>query len=246
MFYLSQNRNVENPYRSDMTDVEGMINALIAALLPVINAEIPEVMVEEGLDPLEEVLSGSDTLGKINLGICTAKVKVNYNISDMKGLSSLYINSMEIDECKINGDESNETITTVVGSAWISVELTSDLSAKVGGSVEASCGGIDEKVGLSGKVTAGGVKGKGSTDFTVTLSAEQACFEELKITDFSLSYKDIDVDIDGLGIFNEFLQPLIDLINDVFGDYIEDALSPVVKDALNGLLKDMMPACASY
>lgn len=227
-------------------DVVGMLNNLIDEFLPIVNAAIPEFMVQEGLDPLENVVSGSDTLGKINLGICTAKVKANYSITDMKGLSSLQIDSMEIDECKINGDESDEKTTTVVGSVWVSAKLTSKLSAKVGGSIEASCGGIHEKVGISGKVTATDVKGKGAANFTATLSTDKSCFEELKITSLSLSYKDIDVTIDGLGIFNDFLQPLIDLINDVFGNYIEDALSPVVKNALNGLLKDMLPTCVSY
>lgn len=228
-----------------MMDVEGMLNDLIAALLPIINQEIPAFMVSEGLDPLETVVSGSDTLGSINLGICTAKAKANYSIEDMKGLSSLIIESLEIDTSKINGDESDEITTTVVGTLWVSAKLTSDLSAKVSGSIKASCGGISESVGISGKVTASGVTGKGSANFTATLSAEKSCFNELDITDLSLKYKSIDVDIDGLGIFNEFLEPLVDLINDLFGSYIEDALSPVVQKALNDLLKDTLPVCIS-
>lgn len=228
------------------TDLVGRLNALIAELLPVLNQQLPAFIVDEGLDPMETVVSGSDTLGKIDLGICKAEVKANYSITDMKGLSSLYIKSLTVTVSVINGGESTSEATELQGTVAVSAELQSSLSANVSGSIEASCGGISEKAGISGKVTAKGVTGTGTADYTATFSATQSCFSKLHITDLNLNYKDIDVSIDGLGVFNEFLQPLVDAINALFGSYIKDELSSVVKNVLNDLLDDTLPYCIAY
>lgn len=227
-------------------DIVGAINLLLAELVPVLNEELPAFIVGEGLDPLKNVVSGTDNLGKINLGICTAEAKASYSITNMKGLSSIQIETLTLDSCEINGDESTEALTQVVGTLWVSAKLTSNLSADVGGSIKASCGGISEKVGISGTVTAKGVTGSGAATCTATVAADQACCTTLTITQLSLNYKDIDVSIDGLGIFNDLLDPLVDLINDVFGSYIKDELSSITKSALNSLLKDTLPLCVSY
>lgn len=227
-------------------DIVGDINALIEKLLPALNEQLPALIVSEGLDPLKNVVSGSDDLGSINLGICTAKAEAEYSIENMKGLSSLVVETLTLGTCEINGDASTEAQTLVVGTMTLSAELTSNLSADVSGSIKASCGGISEKVGISGTVIAKGVSGSGAASFTATVSANSACLTVLDITQLSLKYKDIDVNIDDLGIFNSLLQPLIDVINDLFGSYIEDALSPVVQGVLNSTLKDLLPFCIQY
>ncbi len=229
-------------------DIEGMLNALIAALLPALNEALPPFIVSEGLDPMKTVVSGSENLGSIDLGICKAKAEANYSITDMKGLSSLFIETLTVDmsATRINGDESTDTMTTVTGTLFMAAKLTSHLTADVSGSIKASCGGISEKVGISGKVTAKGVTGKGNANFTATLSLSKSCMTQLHITDLSLNYSDIDVSIDGLGIFNDLMQPLVDAIDDLFGSYIKDELSSVVKGVLNDLLKDFIPYCVEY
>lgn len=230
-------------------DIVGMLNELIAALLPVLNEALPPFIVSEGLDPMKTVVSDTVDLGSVDLGICKAKAEASYSITDMKGLSSLYIQELTVDltSTKIDGDESTEITTEVVGSAYVEAKLTSNLSADVGGSIKASCSGISEKVGISGKVTAKGVTGKGTADFTATISATKGCLTQLHITSLSLNYSDIDVSIDGLGIFNDLLQPLVDAINALFGSYIKDELSSVVKSVLNDLLKDdLLPYCIEW
>lgn len=227
-------------------DIVGAINLLFEDLIPILNKELPPFIVSEGLDPMKTVVSGSDDLGKINLGICTAKAEADYSITNMKGLSSLVIETLTLDSCEINGDESTDTLTEVLGTLSVSARLTSNLSADVSGSIKASCDGISEKVGISGTVTAKGVSGSGQGSFTATVAAHQSCCTKLTITKLNLNYKDIDVSIDGLGIFNDLLDPLVDAINDLFGSYIKDELSSVVKNVLNGLLKDTLPLCVSY
>lgn len=219
-------------------DIESTINALLAALLPAINKQLPSFMQSEGLDPLDKVVSDTITLGKINLGVCTAKAKASYDIKDMKGLSSLQIDTMVLDTI-----DSQDNLSNVTGTLSLSVKLNSDLTAKVSGNVKASCSIVSEKVGISGKVTAKSVTGKGKATFSAGISSSTSCLNDVTITSLSLNYKDVDVKIDDLGIFNEFLDPLVDAVNDLFGSYIKDALAPVVQKELNKLIDDIVPMC---
>lgn len=220
-------------------DVTKVLNALIAALIPTLNKALPPYIVSEDLDPWDDVVSGTETLGKIDLGICTASVKASYTIADMVGLSSVVITSMTVDTF----DSAN--LPTVTGTLSMAAKLNKDLSAKVKGKVTAGCGGLSESVGISGKATASGVTGTGKGSFTATLDLPQSCFTEVKLTSLKLNYSKIHVDIDGLGIFNEFLQPLIDLINTVFGSAIKSEIAEALKPVLNDLIKDELPLCIS-
>ncbi len=218
-------------------DINQTLNALIAAFLPVVNKQLPQFIVNQGLDPWPEVASGEDTLGKIDLGLCTAKVKAKYTITDMKGLSSLFIESLTVQTVNSSG------LPTVTGTMKMSAKLNSDLSAKVGGKVTAKCDGVGDSVPINGKVTARGVTGTANVLYTATITDQKACLTELKVQDLKLDYKDVDAKIDGLGFLNDFLQPLIDLIDSVFGGFIKGELSTVVQDELNKLLKSDLPFC---
>lgn len=125
----------------------------------------------------------------------------------------------------------------------VKAKLDSNLSAKVSGKLTAECGIISESVGLSGKVTAKGVTGSGKADFSATIDPGTSCLDTLKLTSFKLDYDDIKVEIDGLGIFNEFLKPLIDLIDAVFGGLIKTEVADALKPVITDLLGSVMPYC---
>ena len=221
-------------------NVQDTLNLMINALLPVLNKELPAFIASEGLDPLENVDSSKDTLGKINLGICKAKAKANYDIKDMKGLSS-----MEVKSATITSIGSTNNLSNISGTISLSVKLNSNLSAKVSGKLKASCSGISESVKISGKVTAKGVTGNGDATFEAALSDNKgaSCFSTIDINKLNFKYNDIDVKIDGLGIFNEFLKPLVDVVDDLFGEYITDELTPVIRNELNKELTKILPVC---
>lgn len=219
-------------------DVESIINSLLAALLPTLNKQLPAFIKAEGLDPLEKVVSDDITLGKINLGVCTAKAKASYDIKDMTGLSSLVVETLTLDTIT-----SQTNLADVTGTLSLSVKISSDLTAKVNGKVKAACGVISEKESISGKVTAKGATGKGKATFSAGISTSKSCLNDVTITSLSLNYKNVDASINGLGIFNEFLDPLVDAVNDLFGSYIKDALAPVVKKELNEEIDNIVPMC---
>jgi hypothetical protein len=220
-------------------DVNKALNALIAALLPVVNSQLPSYLKEAGLDPWEGV-KGDKTLGKINLGVCTAKVEASYAIKNVTGLSTLDITTLTIDTVVPSGPKA------VNGTMTMFAKLNSDLSAKVSGKVSAKCGALSESAGISGKVTAGGVTGKGQVKFAASLDEPKICLDSLDITSLGLDYEKIKVEIDGLGVLNEFLAPLVAAIDELFGNTIKHEIAGIVRDELNKLLKGELPFCITY
>ena len=220
-------------------DITKVLNALIAVLIPTLNQALPKYIVDEDLDPWADVVSGTDTLGKIDLGVCTASVKASYTIEDMVGLSSIAITGMTVDTF----DGAN--LPTVTGTISMAAKLNKDLSAKIKGKLTAACGILSESASISGKATATGVTGSGKGTFTATLDLAQSCFTEVKLDSLKLNYSHIKIEISGLGIFNEFLDPLIDVINSVFGSAIKSEVASALKPVLNDLIKDELPLCIS-
>jgi hypothetical protein len=218
-------------------DTIKILDSMLIALVPVLNQGIPQYIKNNNLDPWKDVYSGKKTLGKINLGICTASAKASYSIKDMTGLSSLVITEMKY----VTRDDSQ--YPTVKGTIDMAVVLNSKLSAKVSGKITAGCGGINQSASISGKATAEGVIGKGKISYTAQLGVPQSCYTEMKINDLTLMYSDIDVEIKGLGMFNKFMDPLVDAVEGAFGDLIKGAIADALEPVLNDLIKDMFPFC---
>lgn len=218
-------------------DTIKVLDALLTAFMPFLNQAIPKYIKDAGLDPWKAGFSGSKTLGKIDLGICKASVKASYSFKDIKGLSSLVITEMKY----VERNTSQEP--TITGAIELKAVLNSDISAKVSGKITAGCGGINESVGISGKAKAEGVTGIGVMVYTAELAAPQSCYTKMEIKNLNLMYSDIDVDIDGLGMFNKFMNPLVDTVNGAFGDLIKGAISDVLETELNKLIKGIMPFC---
>lgn len=101
-----------------------LLNELIDSLLPELNSVLGDFIVSEGLDPLDEVVSGSETLARINLGLATASA--GYEVRNLTGLSSLNVNSITL------GTVDASDLNNVIGSASAAAS-TSSLSIDAGG-----------------------------------------------------------------------------------------------------------------
>lgn len=222
-----------------MNQFQDLLNALIKAKLPEINNAIPNAIRAQGLDPMINVTSGSDTIGSINLGICTAEAVASYNLQNLTGLSSLRINTLTITNAITTPDGNS-----VHGTVALNAVLTSNLSIHLGGSFKAGCGFIKPSVGLGGTVTVSNVSINATGDFNATVGA-QLCLTNIDIMNPGLDYGNINIDIDGLGIFNSLLQPLegfiLGLVKGPIVNLIESSVTPPVNNAIHGIL----PQCTS-
>ena len=220
-------------------DVTKILNSLIAEFLPALNKALPPFIIKEGLDPWKDVLSGTDNLGDIDLGLCTASAKANYSINNMVGLSSMTVTAMTIDSID------SSRLPAVSGMMSLAARLNRNLSAKLSGSVTAGCGIISETVGLSGSATASGVSGRGNVFYSATIGLDKSCLTNLTLQTLLLGYKHIEVNIDGLGIFNEFLEPLVDAITVAFAQEITGLIAGALRPVLNDLMNGELPFCLS-
>lgn len=220
-------------------DPNTVLNELVAALLPTLNRLIPPLMKNEGLDPWKEVVSDKETLGEVDLGLCTAKVEASYSIKDMVGLSSLFITNLTI------ATIDTSKLPVVTGTMSLTAKLNQNLSTKLAGKITAECGVFSESASISGKATAIGATGKGKVDYAANLSLPKACLTSMILSNLSFDYKDIKVEIDSLGFFNEFLAPLVDLIDVLFGDAIKGEIAKVSQSELNKLIREEIPFCIS-
>lgn len=222
-----------------MNQFQDLLNALIKAKLPEINNAIPNAIRNQGLDPMINVTSGSNTIGSINLGICTAEAVASYNLQNLTGLSSLRINALTITNAITTPDGNS-----VHGTVALNAVLTSNLSIHLGGSFKAGCGFIKPSVGLGGTVTVSNVSINASGDFNAAVGA-QLCLNNIDIMNPGLDYGNINIDIDGLGIFNSLLHPLegfiLGLVKGPIVNLIESSVTPPVNNAISGIL----PQCTS-
>ena len=211
------------------------VNDLIESLRPKVNKEVPAVLKDENLDPMHKVASGNDKLGKTKIakGV-KAQVKAGYSIKEMKGLSSLQITLLEVDVVNVESDE-------VTGTARIQGRLTSDLTAKVSGSMKASACGISVKESISGSVTAKQVTCDAGGSFDLTLAIRGSSLDDFDVTGLTLNYKDIDVRIKGLGKFNKYMGSLVDEIANLFKGTIKGEVTKHVKRELDQAFQQIVP-----
>jgi hypothetical protein len=108
----------------------------------------------------------------------------------------------------------------------------------VGGNFRAGCGFISHSVGIGGNVTMSSASLHATGNFDATIG-DQLCLTHIGINNPGLNYGNININIDGLGFFNDMLQPLQNFImGQVKGpviNLIQGAMTPAVNTALNSV-----------
>lgn len=217
----------------------GLINNIIAKKLPQINEKLDAAIKEAGLDPKAEVVSFEENLGKVNLGITSASATAKADVTDLTGLSSLEITKLELGDVE---DLFSKEDTKISGS--FEVDLKTDLSAHLGGSVEASAMGMSKDVGIGGSLSNSGTRLSGTVTFGVSdikplkkeFTLNTATVEELNI-----HLGETTAEVDGLGFFNDLLNGLQDTIVEHFQSELDSMLSSTLKDSIQKGLDSALP-----
>ncbi|KAA5533708.1 hypothetical protein F0919_14340 [Taibaiella lutea] len=222
-----------------MGQFQDLLNAVISANLSNINSAATSAILSRGLDPMQNVTSGSQTIGSINLGICTAEAVASYVLEHLTGLSSFHINSLVVTSANASPDGSS-----VNGAIQLDAVLSSNIGIQVGGNFKAGCLYFTPSVGLSGNVSVSGVSISATGDFNATLGT-QLCLTSMDVMNPNLNYNNVNINIDGLGILNELLGPLEDfilgLVKGQIISLIESSITPPINSAISGAL----PLCTS-
>lgn len=221
--------------------IEQFLNQIIKNALPSVNKGIQSGIKNAHLDPWGQVAHGSDTLGKINLGICHASATADYSITNMKGLSSFTIKSLEIMSVQPNASDPSK----LAGTISLNASFASNLETSLGGGIEAKCGFIHPHIGISGNTKVSSITASATGTFNASTTKGKVCIDSITVNGFNVNYGSIGVNINGLGIFNVFLKPLEDLIITILKGKIRSAITSAIKSAVNNEIKKEFPKCTS-
>lgn len=216
-----------------------LLNAILRENNGKLNSAIDSQITANGMDPMRSVKSGSASPGSIDLGICTASASANYGLSDLTGLSSFNIGSLEI----TNSHTTNNG-GTLIGSVAMSASLKSSIAITIGGSLKAGCGFLSDSIGLSGRVSITGVTLGATGDFTATVG-EQICLTEMHLGHIGINYANVSVHINDLGIFNILLTPVVDLIAGIVKGPVISLIEGAIGNPINSAISGFLPQCKS-
>ena len=217
--------NIASPsYTTQRGILTSYINKLLALLVPILNSQLPTLITQKGADPVKEVVDGNKSLGRFDLGICTAGVGARYYVGDVRGLSSVVVDSITID---------NISWGTLSISPTIKMRLRDSLHAKAYGSIGAYCGVVNLGPDFTANIDATGV--------TANASATLKLFPK------------VDLSVDSLNLNYSYITPhpafnpnpfslvigpiiessLVSLLADVFKSQVTDILQSKLIEILN-------------
>jgi hypothetical protein len=213
---------------------QDLLNALIRSKLPEINTALIGAIRSGGLDPMANVTSGSQTIGSIGIWPFRIDAVASYSLRQLTGLSTLFINSLVITSANATADGS-----ALRGTVSLQANLNSDLRMQVGGEFKAGVA-----VGIGGNVTMSAASINATGNFEATIG-NQLCLTRISVSDPGLNYRNVQVNIDGLGFLNSLLRPLENFILGQVKGPIINLIAGAVTPAVNNALKGVFPQCTS-
>jgi endonuclease/exonuclease/phosphatase family metal-dependent hydrolase len=221
--------------RIEILDPYKTINAMADHLVDSINGMIPGYIESKGYDPMASVASSRTTLGKIKLAPkIKAKATADYSIKNLRGLSSIRITEIIIDEV-------NYSDTEVNGTLFLSGVFDSDLKADVTGKIEAKAAGVKEKVKIKGTAIAKGARTNGNGYYSASLSIRQSSLDDVEVTRLQLNWSNLKVNISGLGFFNKYLNDVEDLVESLYISKLKSAITDSVLLSVNRVIDKNLP-----
>jgi hypothetical protein len=224
-----------------MNPIEDLLNQMIAGMLPQINGAIQQNIRSNNLDPWGQVAHGSEGIGSIDLIICDASVGANYNVGNMRGLSSITINSITVS----NTQDDPQDPAKLVGNISVVASMAQNLNAGLWGNVEAKCGFAHPSVSIDGSATVSGLRASAAGFFSASQTDDALCLDSISVSNMNVDYSELSVHIDSLGVFGFLLDPLVNVIVGAFKGQITGAIASALKPAVNSEVNKMLPQCQS-
>lgn len=214
-----------------------------------INQAIQSHLREANLDPLKTVVKGSQALGSLDLGVCTATTTAGYSVTDLTGLSSLTITpALDLDLSQL-GNLLNNKKAALVGTLTVSGAFASSLSAKLHGDLDAACGELEHDFKFEGTASASGLSASAKGDVTIEatptgfLQPVTVCITAITLDSLTFELPTVDVEIEDLGVFNDLMNQLIEVIRSHIVTAFQTGVNELLKNALNELIKSELPFC---
>jgi len=203
-----------------------LLNVSIRNILPKVNYETRGDIKSKNLDPWGQVAHGQQNFGTVNLGIFDAKVKANYNVKNMTGLSFFYIYDMQVTHV-----ENNSNVLT--GGITMSACSRNNFLAQIGGIVDDySKNGIPQTQ-INGSVNVDRITATATGSFKASINGNEVSLKTITISGLSINYDGFDVSTGELGIFNKVSGKLKEAIIVLFRQQVVEAMSSALTPIIN-------------
>lgn len=216
------------------SSIKDIVNSIITSILPKINSELPGVIKSSHLDPSGQLAHGQQSVGTINFEICQATVNANYNVQSMTGLSSF-----SIDEIQIKSLEGNSNGFT--GTMMMSTFLRNNLSAQIGGNLDAKCGSLQQGQGISGSAIVSGVGATATGSIKGSIDVNSVIIYEITLSGISINYDNVFVSVDGTGVFDPISAQLKEAVTGLFKEQVREAISSAMTPLVNQEIEAVLP-----
>lgn len=192
----------------------------------------------ENMDPITTPITGSES-GKIDLWMTKCDWNANYQIKNLRGLSSVSIGKMQLSSIEVQPDNPKALRAYLDLKLTMTRPVTADVSVQgTGCSISGSANGA---LSVSGLV----VTARAEAIIELKDIAQmQVCIQSLKLVEgpagFAVNFNDVKLDVD-LGIMSAIAQPVVNSIVNGQRDSFINAFSgmrSVVEDELPSIVKN--------
>ena len=234
------------PSYDELKKISKKIRDYLNGNLTQINTNLDNGIIDNNMDPWGQAAYGSQTFTDIDLGVCRAESNGNFAVQNLTGLSTLNISDFE-EVAVLSPPSYGYDMYHGDGQCKGTI---GPMSADLNGYVRAHCGVIGAHVNPTGFISIGGIAF--TMDFEVNVSGtpepsdNEFCINSLNVAgieEFDL-VGNIDVQIDGLGIFQSLLEPIINwVINNLLKSVLEGAIIMAILNSMNQELNSNLPTC---
>jgi len=236
-----ENNHIEKCADNDFIEnnFAGVIQENSDKLVLELNNHLADLIHEAKLDPIVDVFADAKTLGNIRLGLVSSDIVSEYALTDLTGLASL--NIISIDNTHLTRDKLHFNL-----HAGMPLQLQQDLHTNISGEIRSRIGFFGQSMTISGhaKVTNvnidASIKIQGQVNLHLKKSPE-ILFSQLSIERMVIDYDEITVNVDGLGVLNRFISPFSVVLSRILKSYLTKAADREVIQAINTKLAALFP-----
>ncbi len=203
-----------------------ILNDIIQENMGTIDKIVSKQIKRNGFDPAGGSSSGSADTGEIGYGGVSLECKLKYDVKGLTGLSNSSFQKLHIDTVHVSPGTHRFS-----GTGSFKFGSRNHLTAHGSGSVTGTFNNwfkdISESVSVGAKATINGYYLSGRVSVTGVIKNNKVTIESMIIEESNTHIGDIDVDVNGLGMFN----PVINLVAEAFAN----GFATLASNALDGL-----------
>ncbi|TDR81929.1 hypothetical protein DFP86_10239 [Paludibacterium purpuratum] len=202
-----------------------IINEILQGVVQQLNPEIGAAIRNSGFDPLQNVASGSASIG---IG------SASYSITHLTGVSSIQIQDLVASNITTSGSNLSAPLN-------FHAVLNSSLNANVSGGLHI----LFADPSISGSVRIDNPSVSGSAQVSGSISNGSLCLNSISGMNANFNYGNASIWINDLGPLNYLLQPVESLILDATKGAIRNLISSQINSIVSDQLNKLLPKCTS-